>query len=323
MKNNQNLPKPAEKPNPPAKLHEILTSNEYANLGLIKKTYAPDLLPDEFYAWVKRCHMLNVKIYQNEAFAIVYNKDNPAKRKVQYVDTFVLWNRKLRELPGFIGIKCHALYENDKFRMSSSLFEPEHEWDETEDRGKLIGAYAVIKIENQDPYYQFCKWSEFKKTGAGSDLHEKMPKHMIEKITKMNAARNLCTDMGNAYDPDELGKGGFVIEANARPQFPEPDEKPPIQAPAQEKKPPKRKGKKENLFAEPAQAPQAPQAPQEPQGNQDFYEMVENLFDEMKEKFGEKGAMEWLNGRGITSINDIQDVSQYKELREKWLERTE
>lgn len=85
--------------------------------------------------------------------------------------------------PTFRKCQSMAVYENDEFEMELVLGEVmniTHKFKQN-DRGKLIGAYAVLKTTDHDNYVSYCDFREYDKK---NNIWRKYPSAMIRKVAE-------------------------------------------------------------------------------------------------------------------------------------------
>lgn len=98
------------------------------------------------------------------------------------------YRRRGQQEPDYRGIHVEAHYSNDKLVMLNGT--PVHEYDCSQDRGKLLGAYCLIwRDGHARPAYVYAKFAEFcqLKDGRPMALWASKPEVMIKKC-----AESLC-----------------------------------------------------------------------------------------------------------------------------------
>ena len=102
--------------------------------------------------------------------------------------------------PTFRKCQSMAVYENDEFEMEMALGEVlniVHKFKQN-DRGKLIGAYAVLKTTNHDNYVSYCDFREYAKK---NNIWRKYPSAMIRKVAENDVYKRFVNINGlNDYE---------------------------------------------------------------------------------------------------------------------------
>lgn len=168
---------------------------------LIRKTFAPDLTPMEFAMFVGMGKSLGANPFLNEIWAVKYNN-----REAQIFLGRDFYRRKAQEQPNYNGHQVDAVYENDEFKMVNG--KPEHTYN-LKDRGDILGAYAVVYVEDREPFFNFVEFSEYNK---GQSTWKEKPATMIKKVAEAQALRGAFQGVfKGTYDESEQWK----IEANS------------------------------------------------------------------------------------------------------------
>jgi hypothetical protein len=251
-------------------------------------------------------YSLNANPYAGEIIPIVFSKGTP-KEKLSFILTRDFRGRVAQEQSDYETHFAVDVCANDKFRMNVEKGYPDHEFDETEDRGELKGAYCVVWKKNikRPAAYVFVKYTQYKKSGPGAEIWEKIPNDMIIKVAEAHGLRQAYYNkFGNTYDSTEIVHAkGVVIDTppiEKKPGFPHPPE------PKQEKKEKKSKGngkgkspeqKNQNLFNE--------DTDELPPTKKD----VEEMIDKVNAELGSHADVFW-NRLGITDTKQIKTWTQ-------------
>lgn len=107
--------------------------------------------------------------------------------------------------PLFDGIESAAVHEHDSFRRNADG-SIEHTYG-TEDRGKVIGAYALVwRKDRTRPAYFFAPWADYGSRNAGSSWSpwSKYPTAMIVKVAESMALKRAFSISG-LVTQEEMG----------------------------------------------------------------------------------------------------------------------
>lgn len=163
---------------------------------LIRKTFAPNLTPMEFAMFVGMGKSLGANPFLNEIWAVKYNN-----REAQIFLGRDFYRRKAQEQSTYNGHQVDAVYENDEFKMVNG--KPEHTYN-LKDRGKILGAYAVVYVEGREPFFNFVEFSEYNK---GQSTWKDKPSTMIKKVAEAQALRGAFQGVfKGTYDESEQWK---------------------------------------------------------------------------------------------------------------------
>jgi phage recombination protein Bet len=174
----------------------------WKNPEKIKKLFAPDLTPDEFAFFMGLSKSVEANPFLHEIWAVKYDKTKPAS-------TFLgrdYYRKIAQSQPDYDGHMSDAIYSNDKFIVKNGA--PEHEYN-MEDRGNLIGAYALVWIKGRTrPNFKRVKFSEYNKRQS---TWTQIPETMICKVAEAQVLRMTWqNEYQGAYSDSEQG----VIEAS-------------------------------------------------------------------------------------------------------------
>lgn len=183
-----------------------------------------DLTEFHFQVFCAFGYSLGANPYAGEIIPILFNKGKQ-NEKLSFILTRDFRGRIAQEQPDYLRHFVTDVCENDKFEMNADKGYPDHTWDETQDRGKLIGAWCAVwkKGIEQPVAYQFVKYSQYKKTGPGAEVWDRYPNDQIKKVAEAHALRQAYFNLfGSTYDSSEvIQKKGIVIDtvANGMPSL--------------------------------------------------------------------------------------------------------
>lgn len=159
----------------------------------IRQMFAPKLSNHEFGIFVGLGKSLGANPFLREIWAVKYNNSD-----AQIFLGRDFYRRKAQEQPEYKGHQVDAIYANDTFKMLGG--KPEHSYS-LQDRGKLIGAYAVVYRKESEPYFLTVKFEEYT---TGKSLWAKKPETMIKKVAEAQALRGSFQGVfAGTYDQSE------------------------------------------------------------------------------------------------------------------------
>lgn len=203
---------------------------DYSNeqMALIRRTVAADTTADEFNMFVEIAKRAGLDPFRRQLYCLVYNKDNPEKRKVAFIT-------------GIDGARAVAARNRD-YRPDDE--EPVIVYDDTAKDPEtnplgivkaIVKAYKLAPDGQWFPVVGVAHWEEFaplKEIWApGSDGKRKptgrfeldkksnwyrMPKVMLPKCAEMQALRKgWPEDLSGIYSAEEMDRGMTDVTASA------------------------------------------------------------------------------------------------------------
>jgi phage recombination protein Bet len=100
--------------------------------------------------------------------------------------------------PDFKGIRSAYVCEKDDFKMNMVSGHIEHSFSAA-DRGNIVGAYAIVKRKDMDPFISWAAMSEFNK---GFNAWKSNPGSMIKKVAEAHALKQAYSLSGVASEHD-------------------------------------------------------------------------------------------------------------------------
>lgn len=164
------------------------------NPNEVRKQFAKDLNETEFNFFLGLGKALNANPFTREIWAVKFG-NGPAS--IFCGRDF--YRKKAQEQPDYNGHLVDAVYVNDKFSVLDG--KPQHTYN-IADRGKLIGAYAIVRRKGIDqPYFVLVKFDEYNK---GFSNWKSMPETMIKKVAEAQALRGAYQGVfAGTYDESE------------------------------------------------------------------------------------------------------------------------
>ena len=195
-------------------IERIWSKDSYSK---IRKMFAPQLTNDEFSIFVGLGKSLGANPFTREIWCIKYGNS-----EAQIFLGRDFYRRKAQEQPQYKGHQVDAIYSNDEFKMANG--KPEHSYS-LQDRGELIGAYALVYRSDNEPFFLTVKFSEYT---TGKALWNQKPETMIKKVAEAQALRGAFQGVfAGTYDQSEEWVDE-EIEENPSQYAPLPEEVEPL-----------------------------------------------------------------------------------------------
>jgi len=206
---------------------ELTLWDDKNELAEVKKMFGSSLSEGEFMTFVKMGKSLNLNPFLRQIWAVKYGS-NPAQVFVGRDGYLVNAVRH----PQYNGIISSAYYSNDIMkRLPDGNIHHESNYN---NRGKLIGAYAIVHRKDLDfPIVKEVLLSEY---NTGKSNWSKMPETMIKKVAEAQALRFAFPEMfqGTWHEAETWENDNRVVREKAKTktytyQKPKPVEREPIQ----------------------------------------------------------------------------------------------
>ena len=169
--------------------------NEIANyppqlLDVIKNTVAKDSTDEELYMFMQIASMYGLNPFMKEIW-FVKNKDG----------SFMIMTSRdgyltiAKKDPRFHKCQSMAVYENDDFEVEMTMGEVTnitHKFKQSE-RGKLIGAYAILKTKDHNNLMCYVTYKEYAKN---TPVWRSYPSAMIRKVAENDVLKRFASING-------------------------------------------------------------------------------------------------------------------------------
>jgi phage recombination protein Bet len=123
--------------------------------------------------------------FLREIYIIKYSDNKPASIFLGYT----MYLRIADQSPHYRGYIADAIYSNDRFIVVNGV--PEHQYNPCQDRGKLLGAYCIVKQDHREDTYIYVSFVEYNKNQS---TWQAMPATMITKVAISQALRRAFPD---------------------------------------------------------------------------------------------------------------------------------
>jgi len=178
---------------------EILAEYPPELVETIKATVAKDATDEELYMFLSIAKQYDLNPFMKEIWftkmqgqvAIMTSRDGYKK----------LAERK----PNFRKCQSMTVHENDEFEMElvmGDVMNITHKFKQNE-RGRLVGAYAVLKTTNHDNYVSYVDFREYAKS---NNIWKKYPSTMIKKVAENDVYKRFA-DINGLNDYESMPNG--------------------------------------------------------------------------------------------------------------------
>lgn len=167
---------------------------EAEKLQEIKELFAPNLTAGEFKTFVGIGVATGLNPFLREIWAVKYGD-----RASIFIGRDG-YRKSAQRSPDYDYHISDAIYSNDQFTVEDGI--PKHEYSFQNDRGKLVGAYCVVKRKNSTkPNFTFVELKEY---STGKSLWVSKPATMIKKVAEAQALRMTFQELfAGTYDESE------------------------------------------------------------------------------------------------------------------------
>lgn len=159
-------------------------------VDVIKSTVAKDSTDEELYMFLQIASMYNLNPFMKEIW-FVKNKDG----------SFMIMTSRdgylkiAKQDPQFHKCQSMAVYENDEFEVDMTMGEVtniHHKFKQSE-RGKLIGAYAILKTKDHNNLISYMAYKEYAKN---TPVWRSYPSAMIRKVAENDVLKRFANING-------------------------------------------------------------------------------------------------------------------------------
>lgn len=191
-------------------LAEMLTEDQKK---LIKRCFAKNATDDELSIYFNFCEKAGVDPLRGQSHFIKYKATDKPIMMIG-IDGF---QSRATSDPRYKGMVANVVYEKDDFKMNPVAGTITHSFG-VKDRGKLLGAYAILERKGMTKAVQWVAFEEYYKKGYGGkqNIWDDKPEVMITKVARATLLRREYPDnFSGVYVPEEFGdeiteKGDFI-----------------------------------------------------------------------------------------------------------------
>lgn len=114
------------------------------------------------------------------------------------------------------GLRSSEVRENDVFVMDIANNNIEHTFG-TSERGKILGAYAIAFVKDQEPTIE---WADFNDYNKGKNTWTKFASDMIKKVAECHALKKAFGISNLVSEYDFEIKNGIAYAGHSKPEIP-------------------------------------------------------------------------------------------------------
>lgn len=173
-------------------------------LDVIRSTVAAGASDEELYMFLNVASMHGLNPFKKEIWFVKMPKGGNAIMTSR--DGYV---KIAKQDPRFEKLQSNAVYENDEFSMDWNGLEIEHLTHKhgAKERGKIMGAWAGVKLTGMKPVYVYVDFREYAKNNSFWNQHKAA---MIRKVAEKEVCR-LVGDISGLHVEEEM-PSGYTLE---------------------------------------------------------------------------------------------------------------
>lgn len=169
------------------------TGFSYDIIAVIHRNVAKNTNTSELVYFLNVCKGVGLNPFNKEIWCYKDNKDNLLVFTGR--DGFL---KKAQEHKRYNGIRSCEVRKNDNFKIDVANNRITHEFN-TEDRGNLIGAYAIVFLKGGEPTIE---WAPMRTYDKGNFTWKSHPEEMIKKVAECHALKKCFGMTGLQADVD-------------------------------------------------------------------------------------------------------------------------
>ena len=169
---------------------EVLANYPPTLVDTIKSTVAKDSTDEELYMFLQIASMYGLNPFMKEIW-FIKNKDG----SVMILTSRDGYLKIAKQDPRFHKCQSMAVYENDEFEVEMDMGEVmniHHKFKQSE-RGKLIGAYAILKTTDHNNLICYASYKEYAKN---TPVWRTYPSAMIRKVAENDVLKRFADISG-------------------------------------------------------------------------------------------------------------------------------
>lgn len=165
-------------------------------LKTIRDMYAKNATEDEFKTFVQMGIATGLNPFLREIWCVKYDKNAAAQIFVARDG----YRKIISRNPNYDYHFVDAVYSNDDYCFDLTKGEVRHT-SNFKDRGKLMGAYCLVKMKNSSrPHYVFVDVTEY---NTNQSIWKSKPATMIKKVAEAQTIRMADSTCSGTYSDDE------------------------------------------------------------------------------------------------------------------------
>lgn len=176
-----------------------MTSFRTDIISVLHRTVAKGTTPSELAYFLNYCNSIELNPLNKEVWCYKDGQGNVIIFAGR--DGFL---KKAHQSKRYLGMRSSEVHQNDEFELDMIEGKLVHKFN-NKDRGDIVGAYAIVKVEGREDTIKYVKMTEFDKKQAN---WKTMPSKMICKVAECHALKEAFGITGLAVEYD------FVIKDN-------------------------------------------------------------------------------------------------------------
>lgn len=183
-----------------------MTKYSIEEIAVVKANVAKNVNDSELAYFLNVCKTVGLNPFNKEIWCYKDNKNNLLIFAGR--DGFLA---KAQTSPDFAGIRSSEVCENDVFEMDIANNKIKHNPDYGTDRGKIIGAYALVFRKNGEPTIE---WADDAVYNKGRFTWETHHAEMIKKVAETHALKKAFGISGIQAEYDYTVSNDVVTPIN-------------------------------------------------------------------------------------------------------------
>lgn len=186
-------------------------------LTFIRNLVNKDLTDNELYMFLVFSGKLGLNPFTQEIVAVVYKKNDPNLRRVNYIVTRNGKRRKAADFGGAESVQTEAIYIKEysvdtgrKNPKGEAIYEKQTVRVKSWEGGSLWGAKCTI-VRNNNTYIVEAPLSEYT---TREYIWAQKPSTMIKKVAESQALSEAFPELLGVYDESEMSAGSIQSKPN-------------------------------------------------------------------------------------------------------------
>lgn len=195
-------------------LVEVKESFKEEQLKFIKGLINPDLTDNELYMFLVIASKAGLNPFNKEIIAVVYSKDKPEERRVNYIVTRDGKRAVAGRKGGLESVETKSIWVKEVINPNAKEEKVTIEVKPWEG-GKLWGAASIVK-RNGQVYESVVALSEY---NTGKNVWATKPETMIKKVAESQALSQAVPELLGLYDESERFEASNGTQSTQVPQI--------------------------------------------------------------------------------------------------------
>lgn len=165
---------------------EVLANYPPKLVDVIKSTVAKNSTDEELYMFLQIASMYNLNPFMKEIW-FVKNRDD----SIMVMTSRDGYLKIAKQDPRFVKCQSMVVHENDEFEIELAMGEVtniHHKFKQNE-RGKIVGAYAILKTTDHTNLVSYMNFKEYVKN---TPVWKSYPSAMIRKVAETDVLKRFA-----------------------------------------------------------------------------------------------------------------------------------